>query len=116
MEDELSILGSRWKELQGKKVDKVPQIIIDRNEAINSLLHDVGAVMDEKDGKTKSQRLMKNIAKLQKVNDEEKRKLGLQVTEYFTSRPETVKSPRPRDRIARKSGAARRVRNALNPL
>ena len=115
MEDEISILASRWRELQGKAVTKVPQIIVDRDEAIKSLLEDVKDVYDTKDGRAAGDRLVRNIKKLEKTNDEEKRKLGLQVVEYLASGSKTVKPPAPRDRIPGKPGAARRVRNALNP-
>ena len=115
MVNEIDILASRWREMQGKEVTKVPQIIIDRTEAIESLLEDVDEVYATKDGKAAGDRLTKNIKKLEKTNDEEKRKLGLQVVEYLASGTKRVEAPAPRDRIAGKPGAARRVRNALNP-
>lgn len=115
MEDEISILASRWKELQGKAVTKVPQIIVDRDEAIKSLLEDVKEVYADKAGRAAGDRLTRSIKKLEKTNDEEKRKLGLQVVEYLPGTAKAVKPPGPRDRIPGKPGTARRVRNALNP-
>ena len=101
--------------MQGKEVTKVPQIIIDRTEAIESLLEDVDEVYATKDGKAAGDRLTKNIKKLEKTNDEEKRKLGLQVVEYLASGTKRVEAPRPRDLVSSKPRTTRRIRNALNP-
>ena len=115
MASDIEILASRWKEMQGKTVTKIPQIIIDRTEAIESLLEDVDEVYATKDGRAAGDRLTKNIKKLEKTNDEEKRKLGLQVVEYLASGTKRVETPAPRDMVTRKTRTARRVRNALNP-
>ena len=115
MENEFTVLGSRWQELQGKHVSKIPKEIIERDAIIESLLEDVDDVYAEKDGKAKGDRLVRNISKMQKVNDEEKRKLGLEVTEYLPGGTKRVKAPRTRDRITRKTNARTRIRNALNP-
>ena len=101
--------------MQGKDVAKIPREIIERDEIIQSLLEDVDDIYAEKDGRAKGDRFVRNIKKMIKVNDEEKRKLGLQVTEYFPGTAQTVKPSRPRDRVTGKSNARARVRNALNP-
>ena len=57
MASDIEILASRWKEMQGKTVTKIPQIIIDRTEAIESLLEDVDEVYATKDGRAAGDRL-----------------------------------------------------------
>ena len=99
---------------QGKTVKKIPRQIIERDEIIESLLEDVDDVYAEKDGRAKGDRLVRNIKKMIKVNDEEKRKLGLEVLEYLPGATKRVKAPAPRDRVARKSNARALVRNAFN--
>lgn len=115
MEDEFSVLASRWRELQGHAVQKVPQEIIDRDTAIQSLLEDQDAIADGKNGKENLERLTRNIRKLEKINDEAKSKLNLQVSEYLPGGSE-AKQPGPtRDLVPRKPNTKARIRRALNP-
>ena len=81
--------------MQGKAVTKIPRAIIERDEIIQSLLEDVDDIYAEKDGRAKGDRLVRNIKKLIKVNDQEKEKVGLQRLEYLPGAAKTVKPPRP---------------------
>ena len=114
MEDEFSILASRWRELQGKRVQKIPQEIVDRDTAIQSLLEDQDAIADGKNGKENLERLTRNIRKLEKINDEAKRALNLQVTEYLPGGTKGKETSAPRDLIPRKRNTKARIRRALN--
>ena len=115
MENKFTVLGSRWQEMQGKAVTKIPREIIERDEIIQSLLEDVDDIYAEKDGRAKGDRLVRNIKKLIKVNDQEKEKVGLQRLEYLPGATKAVKPPGPRDRVTRKTNARTKIRNALNP-
>ena len=101
--------------MQGKAVTKIPRAIIERDEIIQSLLEDVDDIYAEKDGRAKGDRLVRNIKKLIKVNDQEKEKVGLQRLEYLPGATKAVKPPGPRDRVTRKTNARTKIRNALNP-
>ena len=115
LENEFDILASRWQELQGKKVTKIPQEIIERDTIIQELLADVEDIAAMKDGKTYLARLVRNIKKLEKLNDDAKRDAGLKVTEYFPSGPEAEQPLPTRDLVPRKGNTRARIRKALNP-